>query len=89
VNRFVTQVGSEAQARVVVGRLAEAGIHGWPSGSSRVGGMRDIYVDDVDWERAREVLQEAEDFSEAELIQAEEEDAARRAARQERRSEGA
>lgn len=75
----VTSVGNDNEAHVVVERLAEAGIHAWPSGLvGRGSAKRDIYVEDADLDRARSVLGVAEDISEAELIRAEEEDAARR-----------
>lgn len=70
-------------AGFLIERLSEAGIHAWPSHNGR-STTCDIYVEDADFDRARAVIKEAErvrkeeTVSEAELIQAEEEDAARR-----------
>jgi hypothetical protein len=83
MNRCLTTVGNEQEARIVLAHLADARIHAWPSGPPLTEGVatRDIYVEDVDLDRARQVLKEAESVSEDELIQAEQDDAARREAR--------
>jgi hypothetical protein len=80
MNRCVTTVRNDQEAQIILAYLAEAGIHAWPSGPPLTEGVatRDIYVDDPDLDRARQVLKEAQGVSEAELIQAEEDDAARR-----------
>jgi hypothetical protein len=62
---------------MVCGRLGEAGISAVPKGDlsadSRDLGAYGVYVEDVDLDRARAVLHEAESFSEDELVQAERE----------------
>ena len=75
-------VNSLTEAELVVDRLREAGISAVDKGgvlSARfaMAGPREIYVEDEDYERAREVLDESA-ISEEELIRAEEEDAAER-----------
>lgn len=77
MSKLLTTVNNEAEAHIVIDRLAQAGIRAWPLGMPRFP-ARDIYVEDADLEQARAVLQAAESLSEAELIQAEEEDAAAR-----------
>jgi hypothetical protein len=68
---------------MICARLREAGIEavgkgGALSADARDVGPQDIYVEERDLDRAREVLGTDEGVSEEELIQAEEEDAARR-----------
>ena len=69
---------------MVCDRLREAGVAAVPKGDlsadSRDIGSYGVYVEDDDIDRAREILAEPA-VSEAELIQAEEEDAAAREAR--------
>jgi hypothetical protein len=80
--RCVTTAGDESRARLIVERLAEAGIRAWSSGIVELApATRDVYVEDADLDRARSVLREAESISEDELVQAEEEDKAARDAR--------
>jgi hypothetical protein len=74
--RLLTTVSNEAEAHMLLERLSEAGVRAWPSGLPQFP-ARDIYVEEADLERAREALQAA-GLSEAELVQAEEEDAAAR-----------
>lgn len=75
-------VNSVTEAELVVGRLGEAGIVAVDKGGVvnarfAMAGPREIYVEDEDFERAREILDEPA-ISEEELIKAEEEDAAER-----------
>ena len=69
---MVTSVSSEPEAALVSTRLSEAGIQaisqrsiGGPEWG--VSGARDVYVDEQDLVRAREVLKADEDVSEDEL----------------------
>jgi hypothetical protein len=70
--KIVTTVGNEAEAEMVGERLSEAGIRY----SARLAGggitlgaaaPRDVYVEEQDLDRAREVLEADEGFSEEEL----------------------
>jgi hypothetical protein len=88
VSRYLTTVGSGFEAEIVLGRLADAGIQAVQQGTLVLGkpagaaGAQDIYVEDEDFDRAREALRSAESVSEDELVRAEEDDAANaRAAR--------
>jgi hypothetical protein len=72
VLKVVTSVSSEPEAALVSTRLSEAGIQaisqrsiGGPEWG--VSGARDVYVDEHDLVRAREVLTADEDVSEDEL----------------------
>jgi len=72
VLKVVTSVSSEPEAALVSTRLSEAGIQaisqrsiGGPEWG--VSGARDVYVDEQDLVRAREVLKADEDVSEDEL----------------------
>ncbi len=76
--KVLTTVGNEAEAEMVGERLSEAGIaHSarMASGGIRLGaaGGRDIYVEAQDLERAREVLEADEGFSDEELARLSEE----------------
>jgi hypothetical protein len=78
MNRWVTTAGTEIEADIIVGRLADAGIHAWTSDSlwSRTGLNHpyDIYVDDADLDAAKLVLVKAqEDIDEGELARLAEE----------------
>lgn len=77
MNRWVTTVGNEIEADIIVGRLTDAGIHAWTSDvfASRTGlnHSYDIYVDDADLDAAKRVLAEAEDIDEGELVRLAEE----------------
>jgi hypothetical protein len=78
--KLAISVASGAEADMVCDRLREAGIDavakGDLSGYARAVGSHDVYVEDADFERARAALDEAEGFSESELVEAEEEAAA-------------
>ena len=68
----MTTVGNEAEAEMVGERLSEAGIRlsvRLASGGIRLGAAaaRDVYVEEQDLERARELLVVDEGFSEEEL----------------------
>jgi len=70
--KIVTTVGNEAEAQMVAERLSEAGIRHMTrpaAGGIRLGAAaaRDVYVDDQDLDRAREVLAVDEGFTEEEL----------------------
>jgi hypothetical protein len=84
----IVRAANEIEAQLICSRLSEAGIHsvqalvGWagvPPYGMREGAAspREISVDSRDAARAREILSQPA-VSEAELIQAEEEDAAHR-----------
>jgi hypothetical protein len=77
MNRWVTTASNEIEADIIVGRLADAGIHAWASDpiASRRGmnNPHDIYVDDTDLDAAKRVLVEAEDIDEGELARLAEE----------------
>jgi Putative prokaryotic signal transducing protein len=70
--QFLITASSAFEAEIVCSRLREAGIEPLWQGSEmpRSGEivMRDIYVEDDELERAKQVLAEAEDFDEEELI---------------------
>jgi Putative prokaryotic signal transducing protein len=76
--KILTSVRNNAEARMVIGDLEAAGIRAMHRPSARSLGLwaREIYAEEQDLDRAREVLN-AEPMSEDELIRAEEEDAAR------------
>lgn len=81
--RLLTTVPGGPAAEMICTRLRQAGIEavgkgGALSARSRGIGPQDIYVEERDLDRAREVLQADEGVGEEELIQAEEADAARR-----------
>lgn len=81
--RLLTTVDGQPVAEVVCAQLREAGIgsvnKGNPLSAKRATfGPQDIYVEERDLDRAREVLTAAEGVSEDEVVKAEEEDAARR-----------
>jgi hypothetical protein len=70
--KVVTSVSSEPEAELVSARLSEAGIQvisrrsiGGPEWG--VSGARDVYVEEHDLDRAREVLRADEGVSEAQL----------------------
>ena len=69
--RPLTTASNEMEAEVIVGRLAEAGIHCMQSGGvlrPSVGGGCSVYVEEADRDRAREVLKADEGgFDEEEL----------------------
>ena len=72
VLKVLTSVSSEPEAALVSARISEAGIQaiyqrsiGGPEWG--VSGARDVYVDEQDLVRAREVLKADEDVSEDEL----------------------
>jgi hypothetical protein len=69
--KIVTTVSNELEAEIVVGRLAEAGIHCMQSGGALrpgVGGGCSVYVEEADLDRAHEVLKADEGgFDEEEL----------------------
>lgn len=75
--KIAASVSSEMEAVLVCGRLSNAGIHSMQqcsgAGGRRwgVGGACDVYVDERDLDRAREVLN-AEGVSEEELLREEE-----------------
>jgi hypothetical protein len=83
MSRYLTSVSNAFEAEMVLGRLADAGIHAAQQGTLVLGqpggtaGAQDIYVEDEDIDRAREALRVAESVTEDELVQAEEDDAAR------------
>jgi hypothetical protein len=63
--KILTSVGSTAEADMVIALLEEAGIHTMPQraiGGPEFGlsGARDVWVEEDDLERAREVLQASE-----------------------------
>jgi hypothetical protein len=80
--RLAASCPSYAEARMVCDRLREAGIGAAPKGDmsaeSRDLGPYEVYVEDADLDRAHAVLRDAASVSEAELVRAEEEDAAQR-----------
>ena len=70
--RHLTTASNEFEADIILSRLDEAGIHAWESnslgGPAGSAGPRDVYVDDdVDLERAKDVLREAQNVAEEEL----------------------
>jgi putative signal transducing protein len=70
--RILTTVGNEAEAEMVAERLSEAGIRHMSrmaGGGIRLGAAaaRDVYVEERDLDRAREVLKVDEGFSDEEL----------------------
>lgn len=75
--KIATSVSSEMEAVLVCGRLSDAGIHSMQQRSGAggrgwgVGGACDVYVEEQDLDRAREVLN-AEGVSEEELVREEE-----------------
>ncbi len=77
MSKYLMTVNNETEAHVVLRRLNDAGIRGYPQGVVRLP-QRDIYVEDADLDRARDLLKADEGISEDELIQAAEEDAAAR-----------
>jgi hypothetical protein len=81
--KLLTTVSSRPESDLISARLREAGIEavakGGPLSAEASGlGPHDIYVEDADLGRARDVLQAHEGISEDELVKAEEEDAAAR-----------
>jgi hypothetical protein len=78
--RHLTTPRNEIEADIILSRLREAGISGWESnslgGPQGSAGPRDIYVDDADVERAREVLRAAQDVDEGELEELAEDESA-------------
>jgi hypothetical protein len=81
--KILTTVRSNAEAAIIVGDLEASGIQAMqrpgalPGGLWGATGSRDVYVEERDFERAREIL-DAEPMSEDELVRAEEDDAAGR-----------
>ena len=73
--KIVTTVDNEIDGTIICGRLTEAGIRHHLSGiAGRArGGVRNVYVEESDLDRAREILKESEGFSEAELARLSEE----------------
>lgn len=76
--KILTTVGNEAEAEMVAERLSEAGIRHMSrmaGGGIRLGAAaaRDVYVDERDLARAREVLEADEGFSDEELARLSEE----------------
>lgn len=76
--KLVTSVSNEAEAEMVAERLSEAGIRftvRLASGGIRIGAAaaRDLYVDEQDLDRAREMLEVDEGFSDEELARLSEE----------------
>jgi hypothetical protein len=75
--KIATSVGSDMEAAMICGRLADAGIHSMQQSSGAggrewgVGGGCDVYVEEEDLDRAREVLNDA-GVSEEELVREEE-----------------
>jgi len=74
---ILTTVNNDLEATVVLGRLAEVGIHATMQPSKRGGpwnpaGARDVYVAAEDVERARQTLEEDEAITEEELLAEEE-----------------
>lgn len=71
MSRHLTTPINELEADIILARLKEADINAWESnslgGPQGSAGPRDIYVDDTDLERAREVLREAQNVDEEEL----------------------
>lgn len=72
MNRHLASAANEFEADMIIARVAEAGIHAWPSDSGSFGrggggGPRDVYVDEADLATARAALANAESVSEAEL----------------------
>ena len=70
--RILTTVSNEAEAEMVAERLSEAGIRHMArmaGGGIRLGAAaaRDVYVEERDLDRAREVLKVDEGFSDEEL----------------------
>jgi Putative prokaryotic signal transducing protein len=72
MSTHLATVANEFEADMILTRLSEAGVRAWPSvegpfGRGGTGETRDIYVEDADLERAREVLAAAESIGEDEL----------------------
>jgi hypothetical protein len=65
MSRYLTTPSNEIEAQIVLGVLGEAGIIAWESnslgGPAGSGGPRDVYVEDQELERARQVLAAARD----------------------------
>jgi hypothetical protein len=81
--KLPTTVNSRPDSDLICARLQEAGIDavakGGPLSAEASGlGPHDIYVEDAELARARDVPSAQEDISEDELVKAEEEDAAAR-----------
>ncbi len=79
--KLLLRAANGPQAEMISGRLRDAGISALAQGDPLVAytqeaGGRDVYVDDDDLERARELVKSYEDIDEDELIQAQEEAAA-------------
>ena len=69
---LLATVGNEFEADIICERLAEGGIIAAVQASGRgnaFAGGRDIYVQEHDLERAREILQDAEEVSDEELTE--------------------
>jgi hypothetical protein len=73
VSEYLMTVANEFEADMILSRLAEAGVRAvqeGPLGPRAEGfGTRDIYVEEIDLDRAREALEAAEDISEEELAE--------------------
>jgi hypothetical protein len=71
VTRFLTSAPNEFVADMIYQRLTEAGVQPLSIGSearpASLDGGRDIYVEDQDLDRARQILRRAESVSEQEL----------------------
>jgi Putative prokaryotic signal transducing protein len=73
---YLTTGHNEIEADIIMSRLSEAGIAAWQQGlggEPGYSGARDVYVGDADLEAAREVLADAKDVDEDELIELSEE----------------
>ena len=72
--RLLTSAPNEFVADMICQRLMEGGVQVLPVGTSArpasLGGGRDIYVEDADLERAREILRDAESLSDEDLSEA-------------------
>lgn len=74
MNRLLATAANSIEADIILSRLADAGIHGWPMDATPIwrrgggGGACDIYVEEADLDRARRALEDAESVGEAELI---------------------
>ena len=82
--RYLTTATSRPEAEMIRMRLRAAGIMTVTQGLAYTAypfATRDIYVDEKDFDSARALLKGSEDISESELVEAEEADAAARAAR--------
>ncbi len=82
VPAHLTTASNEFEADMILGRLSEAGVNAWQEGAlgprSTGFGSCDIYVEEQDLDAARSALESAEGVSEADVIAAEQEDAAQR-----------